>query len=166
MAVEIRHSRQRKTFYAFIALVTVLMAGAIGNLATIPSIPVWYAELAKPPFNPPNWIFGPVWTVLYLMMAIAFWRILICDPAEPRRTRAITLFVAQMALNAGWSVAFFGMHNPALALGVIVILETLIVLTINVFVKIDRLAGIVLIPYALWVAFATVLNIAIVRLNS
>jgi len=100
------------------------------------------------------------------MMAVAFWRILSGDPTQQGRQRAIMLFVAQMAFNAGWSVAFFGMHNPALALGVIAILETLIVLTIMTFLKIDRLAGALLIPYALWVAFATALNIAIVQLNA
>ena len=161
-----RAFRSRKIHSALIAIVTVIAAGAIGNLATIPNIPGWYAELVKPSFNPPNWIFGPVWSALYLMMAVAFWRILSGDPTQQGRQRAIMLFVAQMAFNAGWSVAFFGMHNPALALGVIAILETLIVLTIMTFLKIDRLAGALLIPYALWVAFATALNIAIVQLNA
>lgn len=159
-------SGSRKIYNALVALVTVIAAGAIGTLATIPNIPGWYAELVKPSFNPPNWIFGPVWSALYLMMAVAFWRILSGDPTQQGRQRAIMLFVAQMAFNAGWSVAFFGMHNPALALGVIAILETLIVLTIMNFLKIDRLAGALLIPYALWVAFATALNIAIVQINA
>lgn len=159
-------SRPHKIIAAIIALATVLAAGIIGNLATIPNIPGWYAGLVKPSFNPPNWVFGPVWTILYLMMAIAFWRILIGDPAGPNRSRGIVLFVAQMISNACWSVAFFGLHNPALALIVIIVLEILIVLTIISFLRMDRIAGLLLIPYALWVAFATALNIAIVRLNS
>ena len=158
-------SSSRKIYCALIALGTVMLAGAIGNLATIPNIPGWYAELAKPSFNPPNWIFGPVWTALYLMMALAFWRILIGNSALQNRPRGIVLFVSQMALNACWSVAFFGLHNPALALVVIAVLEILIVLTIINFLRMDRVAGLLLIPYALWVAFATALNIAIVWLN-
>ncbi|MFM8700653.1 MAG: TspO/MBR family protein [Hyphomicrobiales bacterium] len=159
-------ARIRKIYCAIISLATAFTAGAIGNIATIPSIPGWYAGLVKPSFNPPNWIFGPVWTLLYLMIAIAFWRILIGDPTRKSRRSAIIFFVAQMAFNAGWSVAFFGMHNPALALGVIAILQILIVLTIMKFLKIDRIAGALLIPYALWVAFAMALNVAIVQLNA
>ena len=166
MSDALQPSRRQKIVAAVIALATVSAAGIIGNLATIPNIPGWYAELVKPSFNPPNWIFGPVWTVLYLMMAIAFWRILVGDPAAPNRSRGIVLFVAQMISNACWSVAFFGLHNPALALFVIIVLEILIVLTIINFLRMDRMAGLLLIPYALWVAFATALNIAIVRLNT
>lgn len=159
-------SRSRKIYCAVIALITVMLAGAIGNLVTIPNISGWYAELVKPSFNPPNWIFGPVWTTLYFMMAVAFWRILIGNPAARNRPRAIILFIAQMTFNAGWSVAFFGLHNPALALGVVLILEVLIILTILDFLRMDRIGGFLLIPYALWVAFATFLNGAIVWLNS
>jgi benzodiazapine receptor len=143
------------------ALVVVLSAAVIGNLATIPNIPVWYTGLVKPSFNPPNWIFGPVWSTLYAMMVLSFWRVLLRD--APRN--AIAVFIVQMVLNGFWSVAFFGMHDIALALGVVLLLEALILLTIFLFARIDRLAAWLLAPYALWVGFASILNAAILSLN-
>ena len=143
------------------ALIVVLSAALIGNMATIPNIPVWYAGLAKPSFNPPNWIFGPVWSTLYAMMVLSFWRVLLRDAP----LAAIAVFIAQMVLNAFWSVAFFAMHDIALALGVVLFLEALILLTIFLFARIDRLAAWLLAPYALWVGFASILNAAILSLN-
>ena len=158
--------RRHAVLHALIAFAVVTAAGLIGNLATIPNIPGWYAGLVKPSFNPPNWIFGPVWTLLYVMMAVAFWRVLQNAPTGVGRQRAIRVFCVQMALNAFWSVAFFGLHNPPLALVVVVILELTILATIRLFLRQDRLAGWLLVPYAAWVAFATALNVAIVALNS
>jgi translocator protein len=148
-----------------LSLALVTAAGTVGSMATLPNIPTWYAGLVKPSFNPPNWIFGPVWSLLYLMMAYAFWRILRSDPQAPGRGAAIGLFLVQLALNAFWSVAFFGMHNPLLGLGVVIALEIAILATIVLFRRLDPPAGWILVPYACWVAFASVLNAAILLLN-
>lgn len=150
---------------AVLAIVLVALAGGVGNMATMPNIPTWYAGLNKPSFNPPNWIFGPVWGLLYLTIAFAFWRILRLSPATPGRGAAITVWVVQMALNAFWSVAFFGMHNPKLGLAVVVALEIAILATIVLFRRLDPVAGWILVPYACWVAFASALNLSIVLLN-
>ncbi len=150
---------------ALIAATPVILAGAVGNIATIPNIPTWYAGLARPPMTPPNWLFGPAWTLLYLLMAVAFFRILRLDPATPGRTRAIGVFMLQLALNTSWSFAFFGAHSPALGLMVILPLESLIVLTIFLFRRLDRVAAACLLPYAVWVAFATYLNVGFWMLN-
>lgn len=148
------------------AVAVVASAGLIGNLATIPNIPVWYAGLNKPGFTPPNWVFGPVWSMLYAMMALSFWRVLLRRTRWPRAGwQVIGVFVAQMALNAFWSVAFFGMHNPLLGLLVVIGLEGMILATILVFKPIDRIAAWLLAPYAVWVGYATALNAAIVALN-
>lgn len=148
------------------AIAVVASAGLIGNLATIPNIPVWYAGLNKPGFTPPNWVFGPVWSLLYAMMVLAFWRVLL---RRSRWTtagwRVVGVFLLQMALNAFWSVAFFGMHNPLLGLVVVIALELMIVATIITFKPIDRMAAWLLAPYAVWVGYATALNAAIVGLN-
>jgi tryptophan-rich sensory protein len=148
------------------AIAVVASAGLIGNLATIPNIPVWYAGLNKPGFTPPNWVFGPVWSLLYAMMVLAFWRVLL---RRSRWTtagwRVVGVFLVQMALNAFWSVAFFGMHNPLLGLVVVIALELMIVATIITFKPIDRMAAWLLAPYAVWVGYATALNAAIVGLN-
>ena len=148
------------------AIAVVASAGLIGNLATIPNIPVWYAGLNKPGFTPPNWVFGPVWSLLYAMMVLAFWRVLL---RRSRWTtagwRVVGVFLVQMALNAFWSVAFFGMHNPLLGLVVVIALELMIVATIITFRPIDRISAWLLAPYAVWVGYATALNAAIVGLN-
>ena len=148
------------------AIAVVASAGLIDNLATIPNIPVWYAGLNKPGFTPPNWVFGPVWSLLYAMMVLAFWRVLL---RRSRWTtagwRVVGVFLVQMTLNAFWSVAFFGMHNPLLGLVVVIALELMIVATIITFKPIDRMAAWLLAPYAVWVGYATALNAAIVGLN-
>lgn len=150
---------------ALLAIGLVALAGGVGNMATMPNIPTWYAGLNKPSFNPPNWIFGPVWGLLYLTIAYAFWRILRLNPGTPGRTRAIAVWLIQMALNAFWSVAFFGMHNPKLGLVVVIALEIAILATIVLFRRLDPPAGWILVPYACWVAFASALNASIVLLN-
>lgn len=149
---------------ALAAVVPVVAAAVIGNLATMPNITPWYDTLAKSPFNPPNWIFGPVWTALYVLMAWAFYRIL-RSPEGSARRRAIALFLVQMALNATWSVAFFGLQSPAAGLVVILLVVTAIVATVHAFLAMDRIAGGALVPYLGWVAFATLLNASIWWLN-
>lgn len=149
---------------ALAAIAPVAVAAIIGNAATLPNITPWYESLVKPSFNPPNGVFGPVWTVLYILMAWAFFRIL-RSPEGTVRRRAIMMFLAQIALNAAWSVAFFGFHSPTVGLVVILLLMTLIAATIHAFLAVDRIAGWTLVPYLGWVAFATLLNGAIWWLN-
>lgn len=146
-------------------LALVFAVAAAGSAVTTPQIPTWYASLAKPPFNPPSWVFGPVWTLLYAMMAVAIWRIARLPPVAAGRRTALWLFLAQLALNGLWSPAFFGLQSPLLGLAVIVPLLAVLAWTVAVFFRLDTLAGLLLVPYLLWVAFATVLNAAIVSLN-
>ena len=148
-----------------IAVALVVAASLIGNAATMPAIPTWYAGLTKPSVNPPNWVFGPVWTALYAMVAYALYRMLRAPEATPGRGAALVAFVVQIALNALWSVAFFGMKSPALGLLVIAALWLAIVATIIAFRRVDALAAWLLAPYLAWVSFAAVLNFAVWRLN-
>lgn len=148
-----------------IAVLPVAAAALLGSLATTPNIPTWYAGLAKPPLNPPDWVFAPVWTLLYAAMALALFRILSRPPDAARRS-AVTAFFVQLALNAAWSWAFFGLNSPIAGLLVIVPLLLSIVATIRLFRPLDRVAAWLLVPYAAWVGFATYLNAAIWWLNS
>lgn len=135
-----------------------LGAGIIGSFFTISSIPTWYQTLNKPSFSPPNWVFGPVWTILYILIGISLYLVW-------QKKKVPTVFWVQLVLNAVWSIIFFGMRNPVLALVDIVALWVAIILTIKAFYKINKLAGNLLIPYILWVSFATILNLSIVLLN-
>lgn len=146
------------------AVAPVAAAAIIGNIATLPSITPWYESLVKPPFNPPNSLFGPIWTVLYILMAWAFFRILGSHQDAARR-QAILLFLVQITLNAAWSVAFFGFHSPAVGLVVILALVMSIAATIHAFLAVDRIAGGTLVPYLGWVVFAMLLNASIWWLN-
>ena len=146
------------------AAAPVLAAAVLGSFATTPNIH-WYDTLAKPPLNPPNWVFGPAWTTLYVLMAYAFYRILRLEPATPGRRAAIIVFFAQLVLNAAWSFAFFYARSPQLGLLVILPMAALLVATIVLFWRLDRVAGYALAPTAFWVAFATYLNAGIFILN-
>lgn len=141
-----------------------LGAGFIGTIFTTTSIPTWYVILNKPFFSPPNWLFGPVWTLLYIMMGVALY-LVISDKKKAVKEKAIQIFVIQLILNVAWSIIFFGLKNPAVALVDIVALWIGIYFTIKSFYKINRLAGNLLVPYLLWVSFATILNLSIVILN-
>jgi tryptophan-rich sensory protein len=153
------------TLLLAIAAITPVAAAAIaGNLATIPNIATWYAHLAKPSFNPPNWLFAPVWTTLFVMMAYAFYRVLSSGVADWTNL-AIVAFLIQVALNAAWSWVFFSFHSPRGGLVVIAALWLAIVLTIVAFWQVDRTASVLLWPYLLWVSFAAILNWEIERLN-
>jgi tryptophan-rich sensory protein len=140
------------------------LAGNIGSLATFSQIETWYATLEKPFFNPPNWIFGPVWTILYAFMGIAFYQIWRSGQSQQRR-KAIALFALQFILNILWSFIFFGFEQPGLAFVAIIVLWITIVATIRAFYPISKSAAWLLFPYILWVSFATVLNFAIWFLN-
>jgi tryptophan-rich sensory protein len=159
-------SWSRDLGFGLMAIVAVATTSLVGQFATYPNLAPWYAGLAKPSFNPPNWVFGPVWTTLYLLMAFAVWRILRKPAASAERGWALSLFFAQLALNAAWSWMFFAAHNPLLGLINIVPQFLVIIATIVAFYRIDRMAGWCLMPLAAWVCFATVLNFAIWKLNS
>jgi translocator protein len=147
------------------AIIAVAAASVIGQLASYPNLAPWYAGLVKPSFNPPNWVFAPVWTTLYVLMAFAVWRILRLPEASAARRLALILFFVQLALNAAWSWMFFGVHN--LLLGAINIVPQLLVIvaTVVAFHRLDRIAAWCLVPLVAWVTFASVLNIAICQLN-
>ena len=149
---------------AMLAIVPVVVSAIAGSLATTPNISGWYSSLAKPSFNPPNWIFGPVWSVLYVMMAYAFYRIIV-SPDVPARRAAIAAFLIQITLNACWPFAFFGAHSPVFGLIVVITLWLALLTTLLQFWRIDRTAGALLAPCFAWVSFATLLNAAILRLN-
>jgi tryptophan-rich sensory protein len=142
-----------------------VFASALGNIATMPQLPGWYAGLVKPSFNPPNWIFGPVWTVLFAMMAYAFYRVLRLPRFTPERSVAIVLFLVQIVINAGWSWAFFAAQSPLAGLFVVALLWLAVALTMIAFWRLDTLSGALFVPYLAWVSFAAVLNFAIWRLN-
>ena len=137
-------------------------AAALGGWATIRGLREWYPALRKPSWNPPNGVFGPVWSALYLAMAVAVWLVW---RSGGDVTVAVGLFALQLTLNVAWSIVFFGQRNPRGGLVVIVGLWLAIAATLVVFMSIDTLAGALLIPYLAWVTFASVLNGAIARLN-
>jgi benzodiazapine receptor len=141
-----------------------LAAGGLGSIATSAKITTWYATLAKPTWNPPNWVFAPVWTTLYVMMAVAAWFIW-TRRDQPGARLALGLFGVQLALNTLWSFLFFGMENPGAAMFEIVLLWIALVATIAAFREISPVAAWLLTPYLLWVSFASCLNFAIWRLN-
>jgi len=158
-------SRKTRIIEALVIAILVFTTATIGSHATIPNIPDWYEGLIKPSFNPPNWIFGPVWTLLYVLMTYAAWRVI--GSIDTRRDTIFIafLFIAQLIFNALWSIVFFGMHNPAYALIVVVLLEASVIAMILVFARYDRVAAVTQLPYAGWVAFASLLNLSIVLLN-
>ncbi len=149
-----------------ISIVVCFLAGGIGSVFTASSIPTWYAALNKPFFNPPNWIFGPVWTTLYFLMAISFYSIWISKGEKKKKKNAVLLFIVQLLLNTVWSIVFFGFKYPLLALVIILLLWASILSMIIKFYSIRKFSGLLQIPYLLWVSFATVLNISIVLLNT
>ena len=149
--------RPTLTLALFIAL--VLGGGTLIGLITLPG--EWYAGLAKPPFNPPNWIFAPVWTLFYIMVAVAGWR----TWQRGARSTAMTVWFIQLALNFVWSPVFFGAHRIGAALGIVAALLGIIIAFIVICWPRDRAAALLFTPYAAWVAFATLLNGALWYLN-
>lgn len=151
-------------FKLTISVLLPFLAAGVGSFATYSAIPTWYAGLIKPAWNPPNYLFGPVWTILYILMGISFY-LVISGKFDKKVHRAIRIYYLQLIFNTLWSVIFFGFQNPLLAFIVIIVLWILIALTIIDFYKIKKIAGYLLIPYILWVSFASVLNLAIYLLN-
>ncbi len=148
-----------------ISIGVCLAAGFIGSIFTSTSIATWYTTLEKPSFNPPNWLFAPVWTILYILMGISAFLVWRVGLSEPNVRKALVIFIIQLILNAFWSVAFFGLRSPIAGLIVIVVLWIAILLTMLSSAKVSIMAGILLIPYILWVSFASILNAAIYILN-
>jgi tryptophan-rich sensory protein len=145
---------------ALIIFCAVVAVAALFGALYVPG--PWYEALHKPPLNPPNWIFGPVWSLLYLTIAVAGWLVW---RAQPATYKPLALWGAQLALNAAWSFLFFGLERPDLALVDIVLLTTLIAVTSASFVQVRRSAGLLLVPYLAWVCFAAYLNAGIWYLN-
>lgn len=146
-----------------VSLLLPFAAAAIGSYFTFPAIGSWYQTLNKPVFSPPNWVFGPAWTILYILMGMSFYLIWISK--KKGKKTAVKFFLIQLALNASWSIVFFGLKNPPLAFANILLLWITILFTINYFYKISKKAAYLLYPYIAWVSFATALNLAIVLLN-
>jgi tryptophan-rich sensory protein len=136
-------------------LIVTLGVGAIASLFTEPSIPGWYAALIRPAIAPPNWVFAPVWTTLYILMAVAAWRVW---QKTGLRNPALYAFAGQLFLNLCWSAVFFGMHQIGFALAVLLALDLALLATLVLFWRLDPTAGVILVPYLGWTGFASLLN--------
>jgi len=147
-----------------VSIAICLIVGFLGSLLTTPSIKTWYVNINKPSFNPPNWLFGPVWTVLFILIGISFYEVWVLNFGT-KKTLAISIFALNLILNLLWSLLFFYLKTPLLALVDLIALWIAILINIFVFYGISKPAGILLIPYLLWVSFAGVLNYYIYVLN-
>lgn len=145
-------------------LLIVYTVSTLGALTTIPAVRAWYPTLAKPAWTPPAFLFGPVWTSLYTMMAVAAWLVW-TGPPTPARRAALIAFAVQLLLNCLWSPLFFGLHRIDLGLLDILLLWPAILLTLILFLRLRRAAGWLLLPYLLWTTYAAALNFALWRLN-
>lgn len=154
--------RIRNLSKLLLAIIVCEGAGIFGALFTFSAIPVWYQSLNKPAFSPPNFIFGPVWTILYFLMGISLYLIW---SSQKKTRKVMLLFWVHLFFNATWSGAFFGLRNPLLGFINILVLWVLVVLVIYKFRKINRLAGLLLLPYLAWISFAAFLNYNIWLLN-
>jgi benzodiazapine receptor len=169
---KVKPNGMRPIYKLLISLALAFAAAGIGSFFTISAIPTWYAELAKPSFNPPAWVFGPAWSLLYTLMGVALFRVWNSKhsaptrgSAKPARTLAFVLFVVQLVLNALWTIVFFGLHQLGPALIVIAALWLAILACIVTFWRLERTAALLLLPYLAWVTFASLLNFAVWRLN-
>ncbi len=154
-----------KALKLIISILICQGAGVLGSLFTSPAITTWYASIQKPSFNPPNWIFAPVWTLLFLLMGISLYLIWDKGLENKKAKTAIFLFAIQLVLNILWSIIFFGLKSPLYAFIEIIMLWFAILFTIISFYKISKTAAFLLLPYILWVSFASVLNFSILTLN-
>ncbi len=152
-------------FKLIAAIAVSQSAGLIGAAFTVSSVSTWYATLAKPAFTPPSWLFSPVWITLYALMGISAYLVWQKGVNKKKVKAALTIFGIQLLLNALWSIIFFGLKNPLLAFLEITLLLAAIVVTTVKFYSISRMAGMLLLPYILWVAFAAILNLGIVVMN-
>ncbi|PWS26611.1 TspO protein [Pedobacter yonginense] len=153
-------------FLAFILnLALTLSIGALGGLATAQSVKVWYPTLNKPSFNPPNWLFAPVWTTLYILIGIAAYLVWLKRKEIVHFPRTVAIYLIQLILNLAWSFIFFYLHEIGFALAEIILMLIVIVVNAVMFYKIDKRAGYLFIPYILWVSFASFLTYNILILN-
>ncbi len=148
-----------------ISVAVCLMAGAVGSIFNIAAIPTWYATINKPFFNPPNWVFAPVWTALFVLMGVALYLVWREGYGKKAVKPGVNMFAVQLALNVLWSAIFFGLKNPAFAFAEIAALWLAIALTMCNFKKVSKTAFWLLVPYICWVTFASVLNLSIWLLN-
>ncbi|WP_313808433.1 TspO/MBR family protein [Flavobacterium sp.] len=156
----------QKITKVLMVVATCLCIGYFSGIITRQSITDWYPTLEKPFFNPPNWIFAPVWTTLYILMGVAaglVWNKMDSDRINVRK--GLQFFAIQLGLNFLWSYLFFGLHNPLLALAELILLWLMIFETYVIFKRVDKFAGILMLPYLAWVSFAGILNAAIFWLN-
>jgi tryptophan-rich sensory protein len=147
-----------------LSILICLAVGWLGSIFTTAAVQTWYAGINKPSFNPPNWIFAPVWTILFILMGLALYLIMVKGKG-PKAKQAQIIFSIQLVLNILWSFCFFYLHSPLAGLIEIVFLWVFILLTIIYFYKISKTAAYLLLPYILWVSFAAFLNFTIWRLN-
>lgn len=155
--------RRALALLGFLAICLVVGRGA--GYVTVPAVRDWYPTLTKPSWTPPDWLFPIAWSILYAMMAIAVWLVWRHPAATPWRDRAIGLWWLQLGLNLAWSLLFFGQREPLLALVDVLLLWFAILATIAVFNRVERLAAWLMVPYLLWVSYATAVNAAIVGMN-
>jgi len=157
--------RVREIPKLIVSILIVFFAGAVGTVFTLKEITTWYVTLPKPAWTPPNWVFGPVWSFLYVLMGIALflvWR----EGLDRRDVQiAITVFAVQLVINVVWSLVFFGTHNIAGGLIMVIILWISILINIIVFYRISKPAGLILVPYIIWVSIASYLNYSVFILN-
>lgn len=156
----------RRVIKLIVALAVCQIAGLVGSLFTTPAIAGWYTALEKPDFTPPNWVFSPVWIGLFILMAVAAFLVWDKDFSTKGVKTALAFFGIQLLLNVLWFILFFGCRSPFLALVEIVTLWLAIAVTILTFYRLSKPAAFMLVPYLLWVSFATALNFAIFRLNT
>ena len=165
--MEEEHSptRAKQAIGLIVFIVVCLGAGGLGAIATTPEIDGWYKTITKPTWNPPDYVFGPVWTTLFITMAIAGW--LVWKPAGFKAVMVpLSLFGIQLVLNVAWSWVFFGLHQPGWAVIEIIVLWAVILATTVTFFRSSKVAGWLMVPYLAWVSFASVLNFVIWRLNA
>lgn len=153
----------KKVLLFTLCLVLCFGAAWLGSAATLPQIDTWYASLRKPVFNPPNWVFGPVWSLLYFLMAVSLYNILVSDYLQ--KARVIRIFIVQLVLNVLWSFIFFKWHLLTLAAFEIIVLLYFVIYYTVVSKELSKTASICFIPYLVWVTFASVLTISILALN-
>lgn len=154
-----------KNLLKIIGLIFIcFLPGIIGGFFTFNNLYPWFSLLTKPSFNPPNWIFSPVWTILYTLMGISLFLILKAESSK-NKIKGVVFFAIQLVLNGLWSIVFFGLHQILLAFAVIITLLVFIILSIIEFYKVSKSAAYVLIPYLIWVSFASVLNFSLYLIN-
>jgi translocator protein len=162
---EMEQSKINNILKLITSIIICLFTGFIGSIFTSPSIPTWYAALTKPSFDPPDWIFAPVWTTLFVLMGISLYLVWNKGLQDKKVKISMFTFGIQLLLNVLWSFLFFGLHSPFYAFLEIIVLWIAIMLTIVNFSRVSRTAGFLLLPYICWVSFAAILNFSIWRLN-